>query len=94
MDAPLNIRALELTCAVRDSAGRITHVGGTLSDGTRWAKPLAEVMREMEEDAARYYVRFGAQHAALGIEAHGAERRLACLIDASWTPARLPACPK
>jgi len=94
VDAPLNIRALELTCAVRDSAGRITHVGGTLSDGTRWAKPLAEVMREMEEDAARYYVRFGAQHAALGIEEHGAERRLACLIDASWTPATLPACPK
>ena len=85
--------ALELSCAERDGAGHVTRVGGALADGTRWTKSLGEIMREIEE-GAHYYVRFGAQAAALYVERDGNARHLACVVDASWTPAKLPRCPK
>jgi len=37
---------------------------------------------------------FGAQYAALHLTNEDGERRMTCVLDDSWTAAKLPGCPK
>lgn len=86
--------ARRIDCITRGRSGGISHVGGRGEDGSRWIRPLDEVIAEVQAGKA-YYCELDAQSYLLGVGTDRAGNRyLKAPVDADGPDCllRLPAC--
>ena len=89
MDRKVSTPALQIDCARRDAAGKVTHVGGPGADGKRWMLELAAVIDSAEHEGARYYVAGAAEQLGLKV----VDGELVTMTGDSWSVCSLPVCP-
>lgn len=88
MDRKVSTPALQIDCAWRDAAGRVTHVGGPGADGKRWRLELAAVVDSAQHENTRYYVASGAQQLGLKV----VDGQLVAMTEDGWSVHSLPVC--
>ena len=79
----------EITCINKlnrfDPYARITHIGGTNADGSRWRLSLAEAINGIVQGKWQFYVRqSGREVDVIVVQENSGSRYLRTTADGSW----------